>query len=120
MATDPHQINAALARCDLERIVRQHLRGGVDPGQLLAELLDMCVNLRDMARVEAMDATEQHPGQDDRPSPVVPLTTGGYRGGDTSWSGIRPVGAIRWVAPVGDGQELSYAEHPLQGKAGTD
>lgn len=120
MATDSHHINAALARCDLERIVRQHLRGGVDPVQLLAELLDMCVNLRDMARAESVGTTSHGAGREDPPSPVVPLSTGGYRACDTSWSGIRPAGAVRWLAPVGGGHEPRGAGHHVQGDADTD
>ena len=41
MATNPHNVNVAIARCDLERLVREHIHGGVLPGQLLEELLEV-------------------------------------------------------------------------------
>ena len=49
MGNHHHDVNVALARCDLERVLRDHLRAGADPGRLLGELLEMCVNLRALA-----------------------------------------------------------------------
>jgi hypothetical protein len=49
MGSNLREVNIALARCDLERVVGDHLRNGADPGRLLGELLEMCMNLRELS-----------------------------------------------------------------------
>ena len=53
MVRDPDNVNLALARCDLERVIRDHIHRGVDPRQLLGELLEICENLNTLSRIEA-------------------------------------------------------------------
>ena len=50
MASGSRKVQTALARCDLERLIRQYLRDGVAVESMTAELLDICVNLRDLTR----------------------------------------------------------------------
>jgi hypothetical protein len=56
MPSGSRKIQTALARCDLERLIRQYLRDGVPLESMMAELLDICVNLRDLARTETEPA----------------------------------------------------------------
>lgn len=48
------KIQTALARCDLERVISQYLRDGVPVESMTAELLDICVNLRELANKEIL------------------------------------------------------------------
>ena len=52
MSRGSRKIQTALARCDLERVISQYLRDGVPLEAMTAELLDICVNLRDLGRAE--------------------------------------------------------------------
>jgi hypothetical protein len=57
MSNGPRKIQTALARCDLERVISQYLRDGVPLEAMTAELLDICVNLRDLGRTESHACT---------------------------------------------------------------
>ena len=48
------KVQTALARCDLERVISQYLRDGVPIESMTAELLDICVNLRELANRETL------------------------------------------------------------------
>jgi hypothetical protein len=51
------RIQTALARCDLERVISQYLRDGVPVETMTAELLDICVNLRELANNEVLQSS---------------------------------------------------------------
>lgn len=51
------RIQSALARCDLERVISQYLRDGVPVETMTAELLDICVNLRELANKEILQSS---------------------------------------------------------------
>lgn len=68
MSHTPRDVNIALARCDLERVLGDHLRGGADPARLLGELLEMCVNLRELADAAASGRRPDGTGVRDRGS----------------------------------------------------
>lgn len=66
MGSGSRKVQTALARCDLERVISQYLRDGVSVESMTAELLDICVNLRDLSRTQgapsamrAADAREE-------------------------------------------------------------
>jgi len=117
MATNPHNVNVAIARCDLERLVREHIHGGVLPGQLLEELLDMCVNLRDMARVTPANHDPRDPGQE--ASWTVgnsPTVTGEQSPRLSADAEAR----VRWLRPTPGASGPSGEEPHMQGEDDTD
>jgi hypothetical protein len=118
MASDLHDINIALARCDLERLVRDHIHDGVEPGQLLKELLDMCVNLRELARA-CPETCHSEPAADSRASPVALLRPTSHRSG-ASLSGSYPVGNVRWLRPVDVTSGRSGHEDHVQSETDAD
>ncbi len=117
MATNPHNVNVAIARCDLERIVREHIHGGVLPGQLLEELLDMCVNLRDMARTVPANHDSLDLGQ------AASVTAGYARAAAEDEAPRRSADAearVRWLRPMPGTSVGSGEEHHMQGEADAD
>lgn len=83
MASGSRKVQTALARCDLERVIRQYLRDGVPVESMTAELLDMCVNLRDLARTEsapsAMRAADARDGAGLRSAGARPASDAGLK-----------------------------------------
>jgi hypothetical protein len=117
MATNPHNVNVAIARCDLERLVRDHIHGGVLPGQLLEELLDMCVNLRDMAR---MVPANHDPLDLCQEAPLTPGCDRSATGDDRPRLSADAEGRVRWLRPMPGASDGSGEEHHVQGEADTD
>ena len=78
MSKASRKIQTALARCDLERVIRQYLRDGVPVEAMTIELLDMCLNLRDMARTGvdpgALRAADAREGEEARRCAARPAT----------------------------------------------
>jgi hypothetical protein len=117
MATNPHNVNVAIARCDLERLVREHIHGGVLPGQLLEELLDMCVNLRDMARMAPANHDPLEPGQE------ASWTVGHSRavtGEESPRLSADAEARVRWLRPTPRTSDRSGEEPRMQDEADTD
>lgn len=94
MIIDPDNVNLALARCDLERVIRDHIHKGVSPSRLMGELLDMCANLNVLSRIEAQEQSSTRADADEpcslaaRPAHQSRTSTG--------ITGLH----VKWVKPV--------------------
>jgi len=111
-------VNIALARCDLERVLGEHLRGGADPGRLLGELLEMCVNLRELADAAASGRTPAGTGVPDRGSLALirEVVAGESRvAGHPDFTGIR----VRLLKPMAGLLKLAR-EHHVEREADAD
>ena len=118
MASDLHDINIALARCDLERLGRDHIHDGGEPEQLLKELLDMCVNLRELARA-CPETCHSEPAAAGPASPVALLRPASHHSG-ASLSGSYPVGKVRWLRPLDATSGRSGHEDHVQSETDAD
>lgn len=112
-----HDVNIALARCDLVRVLAKHLRAGADPGRLLGELLEMCVNLRELAEPVA-SRRKPDPGVSDRGRLAVTWeeVVGESRVmGHPEFTGTK----VRWLRPVAGLLALPRGHH-VQREADAD
>ncbi len=108
MGSNPVEVNAVLARCDLERVVREHLRGGVDPGRLLGELLEMCISLRQLLQDGAVGGESLRPSGDaQRDAKAAPALTKPGRQADRNHAGMN----VRWLRPVAEIRPSSRGHH---------
>lgn len=109
MRNNLHNVNIALARCDLERVLGEHLRGGADPGRLLGELLEMCVNLRGLAEAVASDRNpDAEVSGRDRLGIIREVIVGQSRVlGQPEFTGTK----VRWLQPMAGLLELPRSHH---------
>ncbi len=117
MGSHLHDVNIALARCDLERVVGDHLRSGADPGQLLGELLEMCMNLRKLAQDMAEARRQEAPAGIDWRNAGIGQTDpdGVFPGGGTEFAGMN----VRWLRPM-TGLRSSSGGHHVERKSDAD
>ena len=97
MSIDPDNVNLALARCDLERVIRDHIHKDVPPRRLIGELLEICANLNMLLSTETQ---EQRLSDGDADPPQEPCTCsagpGHHSQRSTGITGLH----VKWVKPV--------------------
>jgi len=117
MSSKPHDVNVALARCDLERVVSDYLRGGADPARLLGELLEMCMNLRELAEDIANGRRPYDAERADWRNfgLMSSLPDRSLTGSSREFAGMN----VRWLRPVA-GLSRSPGGHHVERKPDTD
>jgi hypothetical protein len=97
MIIDPDNVNLALARCDLERVIRDHIHKGVLPSRLMGELLEICANLNILSRTQVEEQLSTH-GDADEPDESCSLSArpAHQSRNSTGITGLH----VKWVKPL--------------------
>jgi hypothetical protein len=97
MIIDPDNVNLALARCDLERVIRDHIHKGVPPSRLMGELLEICANLNILSCAEAEEQLSTHRDADEHHESYSLSARPAHQSrSSTGITGLH----VKWVKPV--------------------